>query len=70
MEVPLQIHDGTVSLLPDMFLVKQLLRKSLSKENLRMYTCDEHFLAVRTIEDADLSALWKPGVDPVFETTG
>ena len=49
----LQIHDGTIPLLPNGLLVEQLIRKPLTAENLRMHANDEHLLIVGTIEDAD-----------------
>ena len=61
----LQVHDGTIPILPDGFLVAQLFRKSLGTENLRMDANDEHFLVIGTIEDADPPALRQtPGRAP------
>ena len=56
-EVALQVHHRAIALLPDVLLVTQLLRKSLVAQKLWMYPNNQHFLVIRTIEDADLPAL-------------
>ena len=55
MEMFLQVHDGTIPILPNglVLLVEQFMRKSLGTKNLRMHANDEHLLVVGTIEDAD-----------------
>jgi hypothetical protein len=59
-EMLLQVHDGTIPLLPDGLLVEQLFRKPLAAENLRMHANDEHLLVIGTIEDADPPAFRQP----------
>jgi hypothetical protein len=59
-EMLFQVHDGTISLPPDGFLVAQFFRKPLTAQNFRMHPNDEHFLVIGTIEDADLPAFGKP----------
>ena len=41
-EMLLQIHDGTVSFVPQVFRIEQLSRKTLATENSRMHADDEH----------------------------
>ncbi len=60
MEMLLQVHDGTISFLPNRFLVAQLIRKAFVAENLRMHPHDENLLIVGTIEDGDPPAFGKP----------
>ena len=62
-EVPLHIHDGAVALLPHVFLVAQLFRKSLVAENLGMYSNHQHFFVIGTIENADPPPFGKPAVE-------
>jgi hypothetical protein len=59
-EMILQVHDGTVALLPNRLLVAQVLREALAAENLRMHADDEHLLIVGAIEYSDPSTLGKP----------
>ena len=61
MEMLLELHDGAISIPPDGPLVDQLGREVLASKDLRMHTDDEHLLVVRTVEDPDPPALWKPG---------
>src|SRR5665213_4567401 len=49
----LKVHDGTVPLLPDRFLVAQFFRKPLAAENFRMHANHQHLLVVGTVEYAD-----------------
>ena len=55
-EMLLEVHNGTIPLLPDGLLLEQLIRKALAAENLRMHADDEHLLVVGTIEDANAPA--------------
>jgi len=55
-EMLLQIHDGTVSFVPQVFRIEQLSRKSLATKNLGMHADDEHVLVIGAIENADAPA--------------
>src|ERR1039458_10296104 len=59
-EMALQIHDGAIASLPNIFLIAQLFRKSLAAENLRMHANNQHFLIVRTVENTNPPAFRKP----------
>ena len=59
MKVLLQVCNGAIPLLPDVFLVAQFFRQILAAENLRMHANDQHFLVIRAVEDADPAALGK-----------
>src|SRR5665647_3124251 len=52
----LQVHDRTIPLLPDSFLVEQLVRQPLAAQNLRMYTNNQHLLIIGSVKDADPAA--------------
>src|SRR5437867_12068794 len=52
-----QIHDGTIPIPPDGLFVEQFFRQPLAVENLGMDSNDQHFFVVRTIEDANATAL-------------
>src|ERR1039458_8725067 len=56
----LQVHDGTIPLLPNGRLVVQLVWKPFVPEKLRMYSNDENLLIVGAIEDGDPPAFGKP----------
>jgi len=56
----LQVHDGTIPVLPDGRRVRQLIRQLLAEKKFRMHAHDEHFLVIRTIEDADPPPFGKP----------
>jgi hypothetical protein len=45
--------------LPDVFVVAQLFRKSLAAKNIRMDTNNQDFLLVGAVEDSDPAALRK-----------
>jgi hypothetical protein len=49
-----------MSLLPDVFFVEQLFRKTLVAENLRMHPNDQYFLVIGAIKYADPSAFGNP----------
>ena len=61
-KMALQIPDRAILLFPDVFLVAKLFGKALAVEDLWMHSNDQHFLIVRTIEDANPTALWKTHV--------
>jgi hypothetical protein len=52
-EMLLHVHDGTISLLPDGFLVAQLFRKPLAEKDFGMHSNNEHLLVIGAIEDAN-----------------
>src|SRR6202790_4434825 len=56
-QVPLQISDGTIALMPDGLLVAPLVGQAFGAEDLRMYPGDQHFLVIGTVENADPAAL-------------
>src|ERR1700733_12543336 len=58
-QVAFQVDDGAISVFPEGVGVKQLFRKPLTAENLRMHPDDQHFLIIGTIKDADASAFGK-----------
>src|SRR5579864_3504575 len=58
-EMCFQVNDGTVPLLPEVFLVAQPFRQPFIAENFWMHPDDQHFLVVRAIEDSDPSAFRK-----------
>src|ERR1035437_5362693 len=41
-EMVLHVHDGAIALLPDGFLIRQLIRNTLGLQNLRMHANDQH----------------------------
>ena len=53
MQVLLQIRNGPIPLLPDAFFVAQLFRQPLTAENFWIHPDHQHFLVIRTIENAD-----------------
>src|ERR1700722_3357507 len=58
-EMFLQVHDGTIALLPNALLVAQRFRKVLIPENLRMHSNDKYLLVVRTIKYSNPSTFGK-----------
>jgi hypothetical protein len=44
-----QVENGTVSLLPDGFVVQQFFRNPLGTENFRMNANDEHLLVILSL---------------------
>src|SRR5580693_7035239 len=55
-QVPLQIHDGTVTIAPNTALIRELLGQILGAEDFGMYADDQYLLVIGSIEDTDLAA--------------
>src|SRR5450631_2270426 len=55
----LQVHYRMISLLPDSFLVEQLVRQPLAEQDLWMHTNDQHLLIIGTVKDANPTAFWQ-----------
>src|SRR6185436_9452450 len=53
-EMPLEIADGTETLVPDML---RRIGQVLAPQNLGMHPHDQHFLVVGAVEDSDLAPL-------------
>src|ERR1700733_6011016 len=61
-EMSLQIRDRAVAIVPKSLCVVGRVRQPLADEKLPVDADDQHLLIIRTVEDADPSALWKiPG---------
>jgi hypothetical protein len=52
-EMFLQAHDRVIPLTPQRTVVTRLVRDAFRAQDLRMHSRDQHFLIVRSIEDAD-----------------
>src|SRR5579872_4444978 len=59
MQVLLQIPDGFVPLIPDVFGVVRLPGKSLAAKQFRMDSNDKDILVIRTVEDTDAASFRK-----------
>jgi len=55
-QVGFEIHDRTIPLIPDVFLVAQLFRKPLAAENLWVHPNHQYFFVIGAIEYADVPA--------------
>ena len=55
--MPLQIHDGTIAIMPNCLLIVGRVRQSFTAENFRVDAHDQHLLVVGSVEDADPPAL-------------
>ena len=55
----LQVSDRAIPLFPDVFRVADLFGQALAAQHLGMHSNDEHFLIIRTIEDANPAAFRK-----------
>ena len=52
-QMSLQIHDGTIAVMPNRYVVARRARHAFAVENLRMDARDEHLLVVGPIKDTD-----------------
>src|ERR1019366_4034720 len=59
MKMLFEVHYGAIPLLPNILLVAQLFGQPLGAKNLRMHANNQHFLVIRTVEDADPAAFRK-----------
>src|SRR5579859_7386805 len=56
-EVPFQIVDGTIAVVPDGVLAVGRVRESFTVQDVGMYAHDQHLFVVRPVENADPPAL-------------
>jgi hypothetical protein len=57
MEMSLQIRDRTIPVVPDRLVIVWHVRDGFAVENLGMYSDDQHFPVVGSVEDTDPPAL-------------
>jgi hypothetical protein len=55
-EMSLQVHDGTIPLVPDFLVVMRRVWDLFAAENPGMHADDQHLLVVGSVEDADAPA--------------
>ena len=56
-EVPLQIDDRTIAVVPDRLVVARRVGQAFAAQNFGMHADDQHLLVIGAVEDADAAAL-------------
>ena len=56
-QVPLQINDRTVTIMPNRLFIEQRVRQPFTAKNLRMDPDDQHLLVIGSVEYTDPPAL-------------
>ena len=56
-EMPFQIRDRPIAIVPKVFVVMRRVGSPSLEENVAMHADDQHLLVIGSIEDADPSAL-------------